>query len=48
LLEKISRIDSNFEAISRNLPQCKNKTLKKLMILSDNKAFKNFHAKLLD
>jgi hypothetical protein len=47
LVEKISRIYSNFEAISKNLPQYKNKTLKKLMILSDNKAFKNFHAKLL-
>jgi hypothetical protein len=44
---KKSRIYSNFEAISRNLPEYKNKALKKLMIFSDNKAFKNIHAKLL-
>jgi hypothetical protein len=47
LVEKISRIYSNFEAISKNLPQYKNKALKKLMIFSDNKAFKNILAKLL-
>ena len=35
------------EAISRNLPEIKNKALKKLMIFSDSKAFKNIHAKLL-
>jgi hypothetical protein len=47
LVGKKSRIYSNFEAISRNLPEYKNKALKKLMIFSDNKAFKNIHAKLL-
>jgi hypothetical protein len=44
---KKSRIYSNFEAISRNLPEYKNKALKNLMIFSDNKAFKNILAKLL-